>query len=208
MIEEWKNFEPPFDGYKISNFGRVVSAFGRELKPYKANDRGYTEYRVSLAIKRGGVYIHRKIIRIHLEVFKRFGSGYVEGARIYHIDGNKLNNRIDNLTMCRGYTVAPNEIQLKRYQSDIISCVKHYMKKRDIFSMSTAGLDVDNIIGESCLLAYKHLSQWSEGSSFYAFVRKYTDFAIAREIKKWHKYGFVEPLPEENPNITPCAAYE
>lgn len=107
--EEWKDI-PEYEGkYQISNLGRVKSlpriidsqfkgkpikrkVFERELRKSK-NRFGY-EY---VCLSKNG---KTKKYRIHRLVGELFIPNPMNKPQINHIDGNKQNNRIDNLEWC------------------------------------------------------------------------------------------------------------
>jgi len=96
QVEEWRPVVGYEGWYDVSNLGRVRRAkpgprtyAGRKLKGSQ-NQYGYI--RVSLC-KDG-----RKVYRsIHQLVVMAFLGPYPDGKQVNHIDGDKTNNRIDNL---------------------------------------------------------------------------------------------------------------
>lgn len=81
------------DGYPhllISSKGRVVSILNdREIKPFVSN-RGYQRVALCLNRKLKNYHVHRLVA----EAFIPNPNGY---DTVDHIDGNKLNNNVDNL---------------------------------------------------------------------------------------------------------------
>jgi hypothetical protein len=81
------------DGYPhllISTKGRVVSVLhDREIKPYISN-RGYLRVALCLNRKLKNYHVHRLVA----EAFIPNPNGYTD---VDHIDGNKLNNNVENL---------------------------------------------------------------------------------------------------------------
>ena len=92
--EEWRPIHG-FDGYEVSNLGRIRSLknYGgvacRILK-FVLGNRGY--FIVPL-----GSRPSRKAPLVHKLVAEAFHGPRPEGLHINHIDGNKRNNRADNL---------------------------------------------------------------------------------------------------------------
>ena len=80
------------DDYKVDSDGFIISKrFNRPLRPSK-NHKGYLF--VSIMMKNG----KQKVVTIHSAVAKSFlGDRTKEGLQVNHKDGNKENNRLDNL---------------------------------------------------------------------------------------------------------------
>jgi hypothetical protein len=101
--EVWKQCVG-FDGYSISNFGRVRSDPRAHLRK---NGRPYTvstsKIRVACADSKGylQVLLYNKGKRanklVHRLVYETFAGSIPPFCDIDHIDGNPLNNRLDNL---------------------------------------------------------------------------------------------------------------
>jgi len=90
MEEIWKDI-PFATNYLCSNLGNVKSKrFGIPLKGY-LNKSGYM--RVQLGNCRNKHYVHRLVAQTFLP--NKDGNNIVN-----HIDGNKLNNRVENLEWC------------------------------------------------------------------------------------------------------------
>ena len=90
MQEIWKDIVGYEGLYQVSNIGRVKSIKRDKILKEQLNERGYL--RVSLS-KNG----KHKTWRVHRLVMITF-IGYVEGKdQVNHIDGDKTNNRLDNL---------------------------------------------------------------------------------------------------------------
>jgi hypothetical protein len=91
-MENWKDV-PDYEGlYQISNFGNVKSLISnRMLKP--SQDRfGYVRFNALKDKKAKTLRIHRLV----MEIFNPIDNI----MQVNHIDGNKLNNKLDNLEWC------------------------------------------------------------------------------------------------------------
>ncbi|MDH1824611.1 NUMOD4 domain-containing protein [Delftia tsuruhatensis] len=106
MQEIWKPVAGFEDQYEVSNLGsvrtigRFVAARGdskrwlpTRLMRSHVTYRGYAQ----LMFKVGRKNIHQLVHRL---VAIAFVSGRDQGPQVNHIDGNKLNNRADNLEWC------------------------------------------------------------------------------------------------------------
>lgn len=92
MVEQWKEFVYT---YEISNYGRVRNnKTGNILKP-RINDNGYLQITLSL-----GGRNKKHTFKIHRLVAQLFIPNPDNLPQINHIDGDKLNNRVDNLEWC------------------------------------------------------------------------------------------------------------
>lgn len=105
MIEVWKDIKGYKGLYQISNLGRVKS-----LPKKRKNKSGtYSLYKEKI-IKgnnckgnsgRSRIFLYingkRKQIKIHHLVALHFIAGYEANKTVNHIDGNRLNNHMDNL---------------------------------------------------------------------------------------------------------------
>lgn len=94
MKEEWKWIKGYEDLYAISNFGNVVSFYGNEKYKkisLKNKDGWYLSFR---AVDKNGT---KKTLRVHVEVAKAFIGEIPKSYHVHHKDGNKQNNRVDNL---------------------------------------------------------------------------------------------------------------
>lgn len=89
--EEWKPI-PDYDGYQVSNFGRVKSFKQSRVKILKPviNRQGY------LLASLSNITNH-KSFRVHRLVAQLFVPNPTNKSEVNHRDGNKFNNFVDNL---------------------------------------------------------------------------------------------------------------
>lgn len=89
-MEEFRELKG-FDNYKISNLGRIYSVKRRAcLKVKKLGNSGYYQVRLS----KNGHYVYKNLHRILAETFIPNPNNL---RTVNHINGNKLDNRLDNL---------------------------------------------------------------------------------------------------------------
>ena len=106
MKEKWKPVVTYEGLYEVSNYGRVRSVAHatvtkkghkyavnqHEIKPY-VNENGYAV----VGLTRKGKY---RLWKVHRLVMLAFTKWDLERGDVNHKDGNKLNNRLDNLEWC------------------------------------------------------------------------------------------------------------
>lgn len=87
-MEEWK-IVPGYENYMVSNFGRIKGIRGKILKP-KYNRRGYEQHNLKFGSK-------QKSVTLHSIILAAFVGPRPDGMLVRHLDGDKKNNRLDNL---------------------------------------------------------------------------------------------------------------
>lgn len=95
MQEVWRQIKGCEGAYEISSFGRVKSLkSGKPLimKP-KVESNGYL--RISLYNNKKG-----RSVLVHKLVAEAFLGQRPDGMQVNHIDGDKTNNKVDNLEYC------------------------------------------------------------------------------------------------------------
>jgi len=108
--EVWKDLIEFQRDYEISNYGRVRSKkTGRFIKPHTANGHYY------ITLRYCKIPLTKILGRL---VYQTFGSD-ISGKYITHIDGDKSNNRFDNLQLNEYATKAVEvEIEKRIFQDD------------------------------------------------------------------------------------------
>ncbi len=84
--EIWKQVKNTNNTYFVSNLGRFKNAKGRIVTNYKPHISGYII-----------VLIDNKSYKLHRIIAKEFIDNPENKEQVNHIDGNKLNNSVDNL---------------------------------------------------------------------------------------------------------------
>lgn len=93
MKEIWKDITGYEEAYKISNYGNVYSKHVNRILSPETNNNGYVYIRLWKNNKRKTFVIHRLVGKYFLHNPNNF-------PELNHIDGNKLNNKVDNLEWC------------------------------------------------------------------------------------------------------------
>lgn len=143
MKEIWKAIEG-FPNYQVSNMGRVRARASKTVKDHKKGEIYEPKYRYPkrkhnkngglgnyciLALYNNGV---RKDIALHRLVAKYFVPNPDNLPQVNHIDGNKHNNRADNLEWCTN-----SENQTHAYKTGLQ--VPHASHKRKILQYDLNG---------------------------------------------------------------------
>lgn len=105
MREIWKDI-PDYEGlYQVSNLGRVKS-LERYVKHLSGSMKLLKE-RILVIIKNGGYYrvtLSKNNIKKAKTIHRLIGESFIPNPNnlpfINHIDGNKLNNSVENLEWC------------------------------------------------------------------------------------------------------------
>lgn len=134
MQEEWRDVVG-FDGYQVSNFGNVRS--------FKNNRHGLTNVAkvLKLGCDRYGysvVYLCRngvdKCVRVHHIEASAFLINPESKEFVDHIDGNKQNNRLDNLRWVTRKENNNNPLSCKRHGKAMEKFIGH---KRPVICIET-----------------------------------------------------------------------
>ncbi len=92
MKEIWK---PYIYTYEISNLGRLRNVKTNKVLKVNQTGKGYLGVCVSLGSRN-----NYKMIKIHRAVAETFIPNPNNLPQVNHKDGNKINNRVDNLEWC------------------------------------------------------------------------------------------------------------
>lgn len=92
MTEEWRPVVGLEELYEVSNLGRVRNCCGYIMK-LRENRGGYLQVNLSDDYSRSYPVVHRLVARAFIPNPKK-------SPQVNHIDGDRKNNRVDNLEWC------------------------------------------------------------------------------------------------------------
>ena len=133
MQEEWKRLnyrgKDLGDFYLVSNFGEIKGLKTNKIRSKNINkSKGY--YFVSIS---SGSRESKQTIEIHKAVADTF-IGYKEDLVVNHIDGNKVNNRVDNLEFCTNLENVRHAMRLGLFNPN---CEEMTRKRKSIINTKT-----------------------------------------------------------------------
>lgn len=119
-MEEFRDLKD-FENYQISNLGRIYSKKRRVcLKVKKLGNSGYYQVRLS----KDGNYVYKNLHRLLAETFIPNPNNY---RTVNHINGNKLDNRLNNLEWADDCT--------QQHQACLLglkNCTQHVLTEEEI----------------------------------------------------------------------------
>lgn len=145
--EEFRDIDSNF---RVSNTGRVWSNYKKGYITLKVSSKGYNR-----------AYMGKKPYVVHRLVAKAFIPNPENKPQVNHIDGNKLNNRVDNLEWCTA-----QENMEHAFKSGLIKNLKGTGKTAITYRRVAAyNKDTMEFIGEydSCAEAGKALNIRAKG---------------------------------------------
>lgn len=137
MEEIWRDVIGYEDLYKVSNLGNIKTLYPRKygniLQKY-INKEGYVFVRLNKNCKRTGLLLHRIVA-------KAFIPNPENKPQVNHIDGNKLNNNVDNLEW-----VTASENQKHSWNNNLMSNNTYIKFNNNHKGKCVLPLDLDNNI--------------------------------------------------------------
>ena len=90
-IEFWRTMDYPFTNYEASNLGRIRNKYTKHVLKQTAN-----KYHKNPIVRLSHCIWGQVQLTACYLVYETF-NGPIEGQRLFHKDGNKFNNRLENL---------------------------------------------------------------------------------------------------------------
>lgn len=124
--EVWKNIDKTNGRYKISSLGRVVSFLnGHKLLSIKTSKNGY----MKINIARNNKYKLSSLV--HRLVAEAFIPNPDNKPCIDHIDGDRSNNNVNNLSWVSYLENSLNPITLSRLRASVLINAKEILRIKD-----------------------------------------------------------------------------
>jgi hypothetical protein len=147
-METWKDIAGYEGLYQVSNMGNVktMSRLHRIDRPYVKQERLLNPPTNSVGYKQVALYRDKKgvIQSVHKLVATVFLERKPEHQVINHIDGNKLNNHVDNLEWCtyghnQAHAIRTGLIRIYRGESHYASKVSD-AQRLEIYNLCKSGV--------------------------------------------------------------------
>ena len=176
MQEIWKDVKDYEGLYQVSNLGNVKRLNGKWVKKERYVNQiitsSYKYYSVCLSN-------HQETRRffVHRLVAQAFVENYENKPIINHIDGNKLNNRSDNLEWCtqKENVKKSYELGLSKLARDLGRSRKvgQYDLDNNLIKVWDCFLDIENELGFYKQNIWKCCNGWRNKA--HGFIWKYAD---------------------------------
>lgn len=151
MVNQWIEVEG-FSKYFVSNKGQVKSTISNRILALDENNCGY--YRVTLhSPKRKRYFIHR-LVALH------FIPNPDNKKFVNHIDGDKTNNKVDNLEW-----VTQSENEIHAFRNDLKDIVNRRAVEVIFNNDSTERYDSLKLASENLELSYHMVGKWCRKKS-------------------------------------------
>jgi len=155
-MEKWKDIKGYEGLYQVSNYGRVKS-----LRRYRKNHskKQLVEEKIKQPRESWQGYLlmdlyknnQQKTIRVHIVVAETFIPNEENKETVNHKDGNKANNRVDNLEWCT-------------YKEQNVHFYKHNLKSKENIEKAVKAMNKKNSKKTRCINNGTIYSSASEAS--------------------------------------------
>ena len=158
-----------FDRFEVSNFGKLRNANTKHIYKLTVNKQGYKAVCVSLGSRK-----NKKLIKIHRAIAETFVNNPYLKPQINHIDGNKLNNYVDNLEWV---TAKENTIHAYKYGLNKApigeQCGTHKLTEEDIKYIRKHYISKDKTYGSEALARKFNVAHSTISRAYYGKAWKH-----------------------------------
>lgn len=185
MVEEWKDIEG-FENYQVSNRGRVRScarlSYGDYITKRSVRERILKSHPDGKGYLMVWLYkdAKRHTMKVHRLVAKAFIPNEQSKPQIDHINGDKKDNRANNLRWCTEKENFNNPISYKRNSESKLGAKNHHARAVIQFSFDMSVIRKWECINDACRhlgATHSHIVQCCKGyrKSSCGYKWKYAD---------------------------------
>lgn len=131
-MEQWRNVVGYNGKYLVSSEGRVKNAKSGRILKELITHRGYVKVHLFRVGDEKNVFLHRIVA-------EAFVSNPDKKPQVNHIDGNKRNNKAENLEWCTGYENVRHSWENELREGNI---QWYKSKSKRVIAISNDGLNV------------------------------------------------------------------
>ena len=170
-------FMEDFKDYTVDKDGNVYGKNGKKLKP-STNHRGYQIVNFVNGRKNGKTY--RVGVAVHTLIARAFVPGYKPGLQVNHIDGNKKNNKADNLEW------VTNKENI-RHAIDVLGFRPGESNKKKIFAINK---NHDVLYFDSLMDAAKYFNPNENDYNKLRHIQNVIHLVLVGQNKSYKKFKF------------------
>ena len=188
--EHWVDLEEAKD-VQISDKGRVRNSKSKKEYKYRMlGDCKIVGFITKKTYTKHGERVSFSVARL---VYKYFGDGEFPTDRksfVFHIDGNKFNNCIDNLFLATSrrdqhYEEWQLEILNQQALAEIQKIIKYRRPYNEVYrSKKLYAIDKQELEQGSLIEVFKNIGKLVEGEPLYNFCFKYVKFTWYKLLKQ------------------------
>lgn len=131
MKEIWKTLkyhDEIYNNYEVSTFGNIRHKSNKKNRMLQVGGDGY--YRITMYIGYINGQKKQKAIKPHIAVASTFIDNPYRKCTVNHIDGNKLNNYVENLEWATQYEQAQHATNILGYKKTYSNTMKNTFSKK------------------------------------------------------------------------------